>query len=108
MKNRGFTLTELIAVIAILAILILLATGIFINVQRSVLEGQFNNLVLDIQNKAEEYAADLGTTDVIYINVDYLISQGYIQADDGNNLYDPRKNTKMNCGIINLLLIFGK
>ena len=108
MKNRGFTLTELIAVIAILAILILLATGIFINVQRSVLEGQFNNLVLDIQNKAEEYAADLGTTDVIYINVDYLISQGYIQADDGNNLYDPRDNTKMNCYMIHVIFEDGE
>ena len=97
MKKKGFTLAELIAVIAILAILMLLATGVFINVQRSVLQGQYENLVMDIENKAKDYAEDIGTTDVIYINVDYLISQGYIQADDEDHIYDPRDNTIMNC-----------
>ena len=108
MKKKGFTLAELIAVIAILAILMLLATGVFINVQRSVLQGQFENLVMDIENKAEDYAEDIGTTDVIYINVDYLISQGYIQADDDDNIYDPRDNTIMNCYMVHIIFEDGE
>ena len=88
MKNKGFTLAELIAVIVILAVLTLLATGIFINVQRSIIENQYQNLVIDIENRAEEYAEDIGTTDVLYINVEYLITKGYIQADEQDKIYD--------------------
>ena len=105
--KRGFTLTELIAVIAILALLILLASGIFINMQRVALEGQYSNIVIDIENKAEEYARDIGTTDVLYINVDYLIKNGYIQGDEGNLLYDPRDNSVMNCYMIHVILEDG-
>ena len=105
--KRGFTLTELIAVIAILALLVLLASGIFINMQRVALEGQYSNIVIDIENKAEEYARDIGTTDVLYINVDYLIKNGYIQGDEGNLLYDPRDNSVMNCYMIHVILEDG-
>lgn len=38
MKNRGFTLVELIAVIAILAVILLLSFGVFNSVQKSILE----------------------------------------------------------------------
>ena len=108
MKKSGFTLIELIATIAILAILILIAFAIYTNVQQSVLDGQYNNLVIDIENKAEQYAADVGSTDVIYINVEYLINQGYIQADDGDAIYDPRDNTSMNCYMIHIILKDGE
>lgn len=108
MKKRGFTLVELIVTIAILAILILIAFAVYTNVEQSVLEGQYNNLVIDIENKAEQYAADIGSTDVIYINVEYLIKQGYIQADDGNSIYDPRDNTSMNCYMIHIVLKDGE
>ena len=105
--KKGFTLTELIAVIAILSLLILLATGIFINMQRVALEGQYSNVLIDIENKAEEYARDISTTDVLYINVDFLIKNGYIQGDEGNLLYDPRDNSVMNCYMIHIVLKDG-
>ncbi len=105
--KKGFTLTELIAVIAILSLLILLATGIFINMQRVALEGQYSNVLIDIENKAEEYARDISTTDVLYINVDFLIKNGYIQGDEGNLLYDPRDNSIMNCYMIHIVLKDG-
>ena len=108
MKSKGFTLAELIAVIAILAVLMLLASGIFINVQRSVLESQYENIVIDIENKAEEYAMDIGTTEALYINVEFLITNGYLQADDGDNIYDPRDNTSMNCFMIHVYFENGE
>ena len=38
------------------------------------LESQYENIVIDIENKAEEYAMDIGTTEALYINVEFLIT----------------------------------
>ena len=108
MKNRGFTLVELIAVIAILAVILLLSLGAFTTVQQSVLDSQYNNLIIDIEAKAEDYARDIGTTDILYINVDFLIKNGYIQADDDNYIYDPRDNSIMNCYKIHIMFADGQ
>lgn len=108
MKNRGFTLVELIAVIAILAVILLLSLGVFTTVQQSVLDSQYNNLIIDIEAKAEDYARDIGTTDILYINVDFLIKNGYIQADDDNYIYDPRDNSIMNCYKIHIMFVDGQ
>lgn len=108
MKNRGFTLVELIAVIAILAVILLLSLGVFTTVQQSVLDSQYNNLIIDIEAKAEDYARDIGTTDILYINVDFLIKNGYIQADDDNYIYDPRDNSVMNCYKIHIMFADGQ
>ena len=108
MNNKGFTLAELIGVLVILAILSLLSLGIFNNVYKSVLETDYNNLVIEIENKAEEYARDIGTTDVSYINVEFLIDNGYLQAEDGENIYDPRDNTSLNCYMIHVVFSDGE
>ena len=108
MNNKGFTLAELIGVLVILAILSLLSLGIFNNVYQSVLETDYNNLVIEIENKAEEYARDIGTTDVLYINVEFLIDNGYLQAEDGENIYDPRDNTSLNCFVIHVVFTDGQ
>ena len=108
MKNRGFTLVELIAVIAILTVILLLSFGVFTTVQQSVLDSQYNNIIIDIEAKAEDYARDIGTTDILYINVDFLIKNGYIQADDDNYIYDPRDNSIMNCYKIHIMFADGQ
>ena len=108
MNSKGFTLTELIAVLVVLSIILLIAMGAYTGIQKSVLEGQYKNLVLEIEQKAEEYAADLATTDVIYINVDTLIKEGYLQAEDEKNIYDPRDKTKMNCIMIHVIFENGE
>ena len=108
MKNRGFTLVELIAVIAILTVILLLSFGVFTTVQQSVLDSQYNNLIIDIESKAEDYARDIGTTDILYINVDFLIKNGYIQADDDIYIYDPRDNSIMNCYKIHIMFADGQ
>lgn len=99
---------ELIAVIAILAVILLLSLGVFTTVQQSVLDSQYNNLIIDIEAKAEDYARDIGTTDILYINVDFLIKNGYIQADDDNYIYDPRDNSIMNCYKIHIMFADGQ
>ena len=99
---------ELIAVIAILAVILLLSLGVFTTVQQSVLDSQYNNLIIVIEAKAEDYARDIGTTDILYINVDFLIKNGYIQADDDNYIYDPRDNSIMNCYKIHIMFADGQ
>ena len=106
--KKGFTLTELIAVIAILSLLVVLSIGMFLSFRSAALESQYSNIIIDIENKAKNYARDIDTTDVLYINVDFLIEKGYIQGDEGNLLYDPRDNSILNCYMIHVYLEHGE
>ena len=82
MKNKGFTLVELIAVIVIIALVLALTTGIFIGVRKNILEQVYENTINDILTKAESYAKETGMTGTIDINVVFLIKNGYLKADD--------------------------
>lgn len=104
MKNKGFTLTELIAVLVVLSVIILLSVGVYNNVRKNVLEGQYKNVLIRIENAAEEYANELQTTNVIYITVDELIKIGKLSPDDEDYIYDPRDNTIMNCYSVKIIL----
>ena len=93
-NNKAFTLTELIAVIVILSILITLSVVVFMNIRRNTLEREYTNLVSYLETKAALYAKD---TNITTISVEDLIKEGYIKPDDQSDIYDPRDNTSMNC-----------
>ena len=93
-NKKAFTLTELIAVIVILSILITLSVVVFMNIRRNTLEKEYTNLVSYLETKAALYAKDTGITT---ISVEDLIKEGYIKPDDTTDIYDPRDNTSMNC-----------
>ena len=97
MKNKGFTLVELLAVIAILAIIIGLSFVIFIRVQNDVLEKDLNNTILYIEAQAEKYAND---TNITVVSVEDLILDGYVEPDDETDIYNPVDNTSLNCYIV--------
>ena len=98
-KNKAFTLTELIAVIVILSILITLSVVVFMNIRRNILEKEYTNLVSYLETKAALYAKDTGITT---ISVEDLIKEGYIKPDDETDIYDPRDNKSMNCYLIKM------
>ena len=98
-NNKAFTLTELIAVIVILSILITLSVVVFMNIRRNTLEREYTNLVSYLETKAALYAKDTGITT---ISVEDLIKEGYIKPDDETDIYDPRDNTSMNCYLIKM------
>lgn len=104
-RDKGFTLVELIAVIAILSLLVGLSSIAFINIRRNTLEKQYDNLVSYIETKAANYADDTGITTV---NVQTLIEEGYLEPDDETNIYNPVTNESINCKIINSEFVDGE
>ena len=99
MNKKGFTLTELIAVIVILALLIGLSTTVFVGVKNNVLEKELDNTISYIETKAEEYAK---STSIITVTVEELIKQGYLTSDDGISIYNPVTKESMNCHLVNV------
>lgn len=97
LDKKGFTLTELLAVILIISLLVGLSTTVFISIRNNTLEKDYDNLVKYLETKATEYANKTGITTV---SVEDLIKEGVIKADDGNDIYDPRDNSSLNCHII--------
>ena len=99
MKKKGFTLTELLAVVAVIVIIVLAATASFVGIRRSVLKRDYNNLVMYIETQASKYAEVTGITT---INVEGLIKEGYIDPDDETDIYNPIDKTSLNCNIVNM------
>lgn len=89
MKNRGFTLTELMAVVAILAVLALIITPIIDN---SIKKSKNQMYLIQIENiriAGENYYSDniiLKPTNNNYsfVTLETLISLGYIDSDIKN------------------------
>ena len=75
MKNRiGITLVEMIFVIVVLCLVATASVSIFINIRKSILEKEYNNVVSYLETKAIEYA---NKTNITTINVEDLITKLY-------------------------------
>lgn len=96
-RKKGFTLTELIAVIVILAIIALVGIPAYNTIRSRTLEKQYDNTVALVETAAAKYASVHSTN---LTNIQELIDNGLIETDDGTNLLDPRNNNKMNCLLI--------
>ena len=99
LNKKAFTLTELIAVIVILSILVTLSVVIFMNIRNSVLQKEYDNLVVYLETKGVEYAND---THITTISVEDLIKEGYVKPDDESDIYDPRDRTSLNCYLVKM------
>ncbi len=97
MKNKGFTLVELLAVVAILAIVAGLSMAVFTRVRDDVLNQELNNIASYIEAQAQNYAAD---TNITVINVEGLIQAGYVEPDDETDIYNPVTNESLNCFVV--------
>ncbi len=93
-KRKGFTLVELLGVIAILAVVIGLTVMMFINVRKNILKKEYENVISLVETKAALYANDTGITTV---SIEKLINEGYLDPDDETDIYNPQDNTSMNC-----------
>ena len=82
-KDNGFTLIELMALIAIIAIIIGIAVPSYINITKSTNDRMYQNKVTAIIAKAEEYASD-NNIDNTSLSVAKLIEEGYLEPDNTN------------------------
>lgn len=126
MKDNGFTLIEMLAVIAIIGLLAIMITPAIMSVRKNVLENALANRVCTIENAAKDYAHDhinelkssvtsnyagekTPNTNCIYRNVNFLINNGYISSSNTyvvedestgqkkeNQIIDPTTGISMN------------
>ena len=105
MKKKGFTLVELLATIAILAVLISLSIVVYNRVKENVLNKELENTISYIEAQARNYAND---TNITVISVEDLILEGYIEPDDETDIYNPVTNESLNCYIVKSTYEDGK
>lgn len=98
-KKNGFTLVELLGVIAILAVLISISIPVYNSVKKVTLEKQYENIVITLKTAAEKYCKDTG---VMTVNVQTLINEGYVTPDDQEYLFNPIDKSKLNCYILTI------
>lgn len=128
MNKKGVTLIELMAVIAIIAMLSVMITPAVIAVRNDVLESSYYNKISQIENAAVDYGTihinelnspvqstyiygdkSKNDNDCTYRTVNFLINNGYLNVsnaytvNDGERnitFTDPRDNTSMNNKIV--------
>lgn len=98
--RRGFTLVEILAVIALMAVLALIAVPTYITISGTMKENVYNAKIEEIKAKSTTYAEETGK---VVFSVDTLINEGRITPDNETGVYkDPRSDRKMNCDIIHI------
>lgn len=88
MKKKGFTITELIAVIVILSIIAAIAVPIILNRVNRFRETSFEKIVLSIENATEQYVnnkflqlEELSRFGHMTIRIDELLKEGFLSGD---------------------------
>jgi len=98
MNSKGFTLVELLASIAILALILIIAVPSIGKISTAIKENQRKNNIEKIEIAASKYAFDTGET---ILFVDNLVTEGYLESDDeSGNVLDPVNNERMNCYVV--------
>ncbi len=103
--KSGFTLVELIAGIAVLAIITAIITAGYSGIKNSVLDRQYLNLKIKIEDAAEKYARE---TSIVTVSVAKLIETGFLKPDKGFVVYNPKNNESLNCNIVEVSVKNGK
>ncbi len=108
MSNKGFTLVEVMATIAILGILAILITPSIINIRKDMLQKTYNSRLTLIKNAALDYANDnldqvpVLDTRCLNVTVEKLIDDGYLAGSDNNKteMHNPITNENMNSKVV--------
>ena len=112
MKEKGFTLVELIVAIALLGIIVAIAVPTYNHVTESTKQKAFENKAEQIELAAEKWAEELNLSNNKVITVNRLIEDGYLQADEFKGdtalVENPINNENMICYTIEISLENGQ
>ena len=84
MNEKGFTLVEMIATIAIILIIAALIIPNLVDMQKDTKEDLLNSKISLIEAKAKAYAMDHLDTFTSPISIEYLIENSYLDGDKEN------------------------
>ena len=111
MKKNGFTLTEVIAVIVILSVIILMAVPAYLGITETLKNNQYDNKIKQISTKATEWATDNNITEDTTITIAKLVDDGYVDMDDETSddkrVINPLNNESMECYHVEISIING-
>ncbi len=107
MNKRGFTLTELLAVIVIISILSIGAISGYTTMSKNSRKRSYESKVSEIENAALKYAKENNITTSSTISVNKLVVQGYLQPDEATDqglasVINPQNNENMICNLVNI------
>ena len=101
MNNKGFTLVEVITVIAILSVIVLIAVPSYFGITDSLRQREYDNKVKQIEVKATEWATDNNITEDTTITIARLVDEGYVNMDDETSVdkrvINPLNKESMEC-----------
>ena len=106
-NNKGFTLTELLAVIVIIAILSVAAISGYSTMTRNSKKKTYESKVQSIENAAIKFANDSNLNTSTTISVNKLVVEGYLQPDESTetglaSILNPLNNENMICNLIRI------
>ena len=111
MGNKGFTLVELLVVIALLGVLSTITIAGIIEVLNGSKNGEYKILEDNIKTAGKMYYEDCsygtlkGTTGLECtgdISISYLVSYGFLTATEDGNIINPKTNKIINDCTINI------
>ena len=98
MNKKGFTLTEIMAVIAIIAIIVLIAVPSIIAINKNMNKRTYEQKKETVISAAEIYAKNnpniFNNSSTIYVYVRELIANNYVSADTNSNDSNCKINDK--------------
>lgn len=101
MKRSGFTLIEMLSVIAILAILLIISVPAYQFVLSRIHENSYDNKVKLLLTAAESFSNE---TNYDVVNVGHLIQEGYVEADnESGDFINPLTDESMLCDVIRIV-----
>lgn len=96
--KKGFTLVEMLAIIALLSIIVAIAVPSVTKLRQSVIEKEEQTQIKEIESAASFYARDEKKSNCC-ITVSELVSKGYLKGNEESKVINPKTHEEVNAKI---------